>query len=423
MKKNDAVVSLVSYLVRTFLQGLAIGAVSMYLYSLLGGIPFLRAGTLLAAVLIGIFVAFAGIFNFTKFKKPFDAISAHVNSIADGDLTPVVKAEDLGPLDRFEDPLNHMTQSLNELVSGVQEGVDRTSAVYHETQQQLQSAADEFHAISSHMNVLADSSATLAGAAADSSNAVERMTAEIARIADVTTRAGQLSAKANAVASSGKRELDELVAQMSDIRRSYESMSAMMHDLTSRSLQIDEIVQVINTIAQQTNLLALNAAIEAARAGESGRGFAIVAEEVRKLAEQSAGSAAEITALIHDIQENTKTATAAVDASDSLLSAGLEKAEHVDRTFAEIVSSMEDVNGQMQDIMEASDSAASGSEEISARVDEVARISEASHQSAAEALRLIEQHLESIGEVVHAKQELELVLHQLKQGADVFKVS
>ncbi len=179
------------------------------------------------------------------------------------------------------------------------------------------------------------------------------------------TEAGKLSAHGKQVVSSavaGIRQVAETVAESS---RSIESLG-------QRSDEIGRIIQVIDDIANQTNLLALNAAIEAARAGEQGRGFAVVADEVRKLAEKTSAATTEISAMIAAIQADTASAVSSMERGGEQVREGVEQANQAGEALNHIFGSVENVVGLIRQIAEAMNVQKSASEEISQRVEHIA---------------------------------------------------
>ena len=146
---------------------------------------------------------------------------------------------------------------------------------------------------------------------------------------------------------------DDVAKKMSEIQTTVDDSATVIKQLDGKSQQIGEIIGVITNIADQTNLLALNAAIEAARAGEHGRGFAVVADEVRKLAEESRGAANQITGLIKDIQQGTKQAVTTMEQGTKTVGEGAKNIADTVTAIDEIVKAAADVATMVQEIAAA----------------------------------------------------------------------
>jgi methyl-accepting chemotaxis protein len=180
----------------------------------------------------------------------------------------------------------------------------------------------------------------------------------------------------------GGQVVSETIEGMSKISHSVNESSSTVEALGKRSEQIGEIVKVINDIAGQTNLLALNAAIEAARAGEQGRGFAVVADEVRKLAERTTSATHEIGDMITGIQDDTTKAVESMHAGTKEVEAGVILANQAGEALQEIVSSVQGVSDMVQHIATAAEEQSTTGDVISANVESVANITQQTAESA-----------------------------------------
>lgn len=205
------------------------------------------------------------------------------------------------------------------------------------------------------------------------------------------------------LAGEGKGIVGESINEVRKIAETVEETAEFLKTLGNRSSQIGEIVTVINGIADQTNLLALNAAIEAARAGEQGRGFAVVADEVRKLAERTAGATSEIGGMIHFMQEGVKKAVNSIRGATERVTSGVQLSEKAGFSLSAIVQSVGDLQIMVQRIASATDEMTATSDKISEDIEQIAAVS---RKAAANA----EQTVRAWGEMADLSGNLQMIV-------------
>ena len=230
---------------------------------------------------------------------------------------------------------------------------------------QLKSAADQ-------MSRGASIQAERASMAATSSEEMSQTVLDVAKHAGNVSRSAEDTAE---TARSGEGVVMKAVAEVKEIASTVNESSQFVHSLGERSKKIGEIVGVINDIADQTNLLALNAAIEAARAGEQGRGFAVVADEVRKLAERTAHATSEIDTMIKSVQHEVARAVDKMGEATGKVDLGVKLSEEAGLALDTIVTSVDGLQGFMHQIASATEEMSSTSEEISKEIEQIATIS------------------------------------------------
>lgn len=249
----------------------------------------------------------------------------------------------------------------------------------------------------------------------ESAGAMNEMAIGIQRVAESANIVSEQSKSTVQVAKNGEETVELAVKQMDFINESVTQLSATITMLGTRTQTIDEIVQVITSIAEQTNLLALNAAIEAARAGEHGKGFAVVADEVKKLAEQSQSSAKEITQLINEIHVGTNDAVKAMNVGIKDVNVGIEVVHKAGASFTDIVQASELIAVQIEETSAIAEEMSASSQQVSASVEEVSRIADASASNTNLAAHSTEEQIKVIKGILYVSDDLKKLAEELEQ--------
>ncbi|HLW04553.1 MAG TPA: methyl-accepting chemotaxis protein [Azoarcus sp.] len=292
---------------------------------------------------------------------------AAVERIADGDLTAPLTAEN-------HDEIGMLTRALQTMQTSLREAISLT----HESAGLV---ADSAGALKRSATEVGANTATQSSAAAAIAANVEELTVSISHVSERTGDASQLAADSDQQARSGRETMTRLVDSMQEVDVMVGQAARQMASLESQSEQISRIVAVIRDIAEQTNLLALNAAIEAARAGEAGRGFAVVADEVRKLSERTAQSTQEIAHMVTTVQDSTREAVSGIERGVSAVRTSSENA----RETRDIIGNLQDRAQQVSSIVAELDSAlreqSMASSEVARRIEEIAQQAEQTHSA------------------------------------------
>ena len=283
------------------------------------------------------------------------------NSIANGDLTVKIESDSNDETGQLLNSMKNMVANLKKLIADIKE----TSSNMASASEQLSASSEE---MSKGVISQSDRSTQIASAAHEMSQTV----VEIAR--NASSIAVSASGTAN-IAKEGEHIVDKSVSEVKDIAATVSESSKVMVSLGERSRQIGDIIRVISEIADQTNLLALNAAIEAARAGEQGKGFAVVADEVRKLAERTAKATSEIGSMIGAIQEEVQKSVTSMDEVSKMVGTGVEFSTQTGEALHKIVSSVSELQMMVQQIASATEEMSATSEQISGDIMAVANVS------------------------------------------------
>jgi methyl-accepting chemotaxis protein len=262
--------------------------------------------------------------------------------------------------------------------------------------------------LSSGCHQVADSSQQQSVAASTMAAAASEMTASIEEITRHAERALNMANQAEALAKDGGRVIHQVVNDMDGIARSAQQSAQVIRTLDKESEGIFSIIQVIKGIADQTNLLALNAAIEAARAGEQGRGFAVVADEVRSLAGRTSASTQEIASMVSRIQQSTREAVTSMEAGVAQVDKGMAVTADVERAIREILQATLNTTELVNDITRTIGEQSLASNEIAHQVDMIAGMSEGNSKV--------------IGQTASTTDELSTLAGKLSQSVDRFRL-
>ncbi|KGR80212.1 methyl-accepting chemotaxis protein [Ureibacillus manganicus] len=300
----------------------------------------------------------------------------NLETIASGDLTlEDIKHHSKDEIGQLANSFNMMKNNLKSLINRVQENAEHLSAASEELSASTEEITATTEDITARVSDTAKSSGVSAKAAIDSAVAMDETAAGVSRIAESTQNLHSSSVEASETAKNGGAIILTAKQQMDEINHSTNLVNDLVQKLSQQTNEIEKISRVITEITEQTNLLALNAAIEAARAGEHGKGFAVVADEVRKLAEQSKESAGQIVGLTVEIKKDTENVTHAVTNSISCVTDGVNIIGNAGVAFSNIVQAVEKMNVQIAEISATAEQISASAEEVSASVTEISNSS------------------------------------------------
>lgn len=342
--------------------------------------------------------------------------------IAKGDITYTIDVSSEDELGEMTKNLNIMSGNLKNMVIKIREVLDSVVASSEELTASAEETERATEQIAASVQEISSGSEEQANIATETSGASREIFSGMEQIANSVQEATEFSLGASKASEDGNKVVSMAIDQMKQISDRVEFSSKVVNALGEKSKAIGDILSIITSISQQTNLLALNAAIEAARAGEAGRGFAVVADEVRKLAEQSNNAAGDISGLIGEIQREISDAVDAMNVSTTSVGEGINIVENAGQSFNEISSSIGNVSKQMQEVSAIVEEVFAGTQVMVESMERVKRISEESVGNTQSVAAASEEQTALMKEISNSAQSLTEMAIELENVVSIFKM-
>ena len=376
--------------------------------------------SLVVCIIVAIILAwwFSG-----KLVKPIQQIDTKLRELAsqEGDLTARLQVNSNDEIGAIATSFNKMLENLQHIINRVQKTSVEVQTASENMLEKTNTSREATLRVQSSMSNLNASIQSQTSSMEVSSTAMDDIAVSVQRIAESASSVAELAVATSEHASDGSTVIQKSVSQMTTIHEAVNATSEVVERLITHTKYIDTAVQSISNIAEQTNLLALNASIEAARAGEQGKGFAVVADEVRKLAEQSKTAATDINQSLHQIQNDTETASSMMSQGRSEAFEGINVIREAGTSFSTIVEQVNKVSTQMQDISATAEEMAASAEEMNASLNNIASIStEVSSETAATA-RSAEKKVIVMNEMAVTAGKMKQTVEELDQLVSHFK--
>ena len=296
-----------------------------------------------------------------------------LKQIAAGDLTVKVEKRNADEFGQLADAVNQMTDDLLNVVGHV-------TSTSNELSSMSESLSDAVEKIAQGNQTTSEQTTSMAAA-------TEQMNATVAEVSQTTVSVNDAAKQAFHAANSGGEVISRALQALQQVAEVVNQNVEQMQELGRRSQKIDIVIEVIKNVAEQTNLLALNAAIEAARAGEAGRGFAVVADEVRTLAQKTVGASNEITKIVNELQQGTRDAITSIEG-------GRDSVQRSTEFGAEAAEAIHGIEGQVESASDRTQQIAVAIEQLASTVRDMAQnmehISDAVGQSSAESAAIVD---------------------------------
>jgi len=353
---------------------------------------------------------------------PLRRIEQAAGQVAEGNLRGIqVTLDSQDELGRLASSFQTMVDDLRKLLHEIKDSADELSNSSGQMSEGVEQVAQTITHVAEQVGDISESANQQSETMVSAVDHIREMTDHVAGIAETSDTISQRSTQAGEAAQAGVAGIDGAVDAMEQIRLTVDESAQAVAELNESSQHIGEAIGVIQGIAEQTNLLALNAAIEAARAGEHGRGFAVVADEVRKLAEQSASAAEEIAGTLSNIQQVTQKAVTSMQAGTDRVKRGSEVINGAGEKFKEIVGHIEAVDKLVKEAARTASEVADGSMTMLQGAEDVEESTKKITGNIGNISAATEEQSASMEEISASSHNLAAMAEKLQQEAAHFK--
>lgn len=363
-----------------------------------------------------------GIYFMKKALAPLQQLVAGAESVAQGDLTHRLQCQRRDEFGQVAAAFNVMTEKLQQIVMSVKQ----SAALVFDSSSSVAAACAQSQTGSDQVAV---SVGNIAGKLSQQGKNTVGAKQSLEQLVDITetvalsiASTAQATNDCAAIADHGQGVINQTVDKMLSIKQLVDSAGRTVEALGKSTQEIGKISDVITSIASQTNLLALNAAIEAARAGEAGRGFAVVADEVRKLAEQSAKATKHITEITRKVTWETEGVLSAMQQSYNHVDQGVEIARTSGNAFANIVASVQDIQSQATIISDQTEQQVLLCKKTMTAVADIHDLTQHNTDSAQDIAAISQEQAAAAHDIGHSIDKLKTMAHELEGLVDQFKI-
>ncbi|MFJ7886832.1 methyl-accepting chemotaxis protein [Lysinibacillus xylanilyticus] len=354
--------------------------------------------------------------------NPIKELQANMLKAGDGDLTVQGTYSSKDEIGQLTQSFNSMINNIRNTVTKVTETANHVAAASEELNVNAAETTKATEMVASTMETIAHGSVEQLNNVSNTVNTVNELSTGVQQVAGNAQAVSELSGDSLSLVIHGIDAANQMNQQMMDITERVNGLSEVVDLLGKRSNEIGQIIDSITEIAEQTNLLALNAAIEAARAGEHGKGFAVVADEVRKLAEQSAVSSNQIEVLISETQKDTQKAVESMKLVTAGVNEGVKTTENTRTTFASIQDAIQSVTMQVEEVSAAVEQMAAGTEEIVGSMNTIHSITKSTTAGTESISAATEEQTASMEEISSSAYALANLAEELRDLAAQFRV-
>jgi methyl-accepting chemotaxis protein len=366
-----------------------------------------------------------GILITKRITKRLNDFVVFIGALATGDFSVKIKEESLADKSEFgvvTHALDKMTKNIIELIKQLGNTSQQLVLSSEEMTASADQSADASNLVATAVTTMVQGAEEQLSFTKDTAKIVENISTKINVVSENTKSVSMLTDNAKTSANSGEEAVEKAINQMKIIENKTNETSRIIIELEEKSVMIGKIVDTINSISEQTNLLALNAAIESSRAGEAGRGFSVVADEIRKLAEQSQEATKEIGIIINQVQTNTHNAVLVMNENSKEVDNGAKIVNFAGKNFAEILQMVNEIATEIHEISDSINEINKGTEISVNSVDNIQNISIKIADETQTISAAAEEQLATIEEIAASSKSLSQMSEDLRDVINKFKV-
>ncbi|WP_253896108.1 methyl-accepting chemotaxis protein [Solibacillus sp. R5-41] len=378
---------------------------------------------MIVGIVIVIVAIFTAIISARFISKPIIVVTKRMQRIAEGDFSePALAVSSKDEVGQLTEATNNMTATMNSLLKHIQTVSNDVAAHSEELKQSATEVKTGTEQIVDTVTEIASGTEVQASNASDVATTMTEFTTKVTDVNASSDEVNRYSHEVMNLTKEGRGLMEASTNQMMTIDLIVKDAVVNVDELSKQTQQISKLVSVIHDIAAQTNLLALNAAIEAARAGEHGKGFAVVADEVRKLAEQVSVSVEDITTIVQKIQKDSVLVTTSLENGYEEVAKGTTQIASTSATFTHIAEAVYAMSNRIEDMSEKLEDVVHNTVTINKSVDEIAAVSEQSAAGIEETSATIQQAASSMDEITNSAVNLAEMAENLNERARKFKL-
>lgn len=380
---------------------------------------------LIIVIVTSALIILLGVLITKRIVKRLNDIKLFMEKLEKGDFSTKVKEASLHDKSEFgmvSNSVEKMRININNLIEQLANTSEQLVASSEELTASAEQSADASNLVASAVTTMSNGTEEQLSLANNSTEVVQNISEKITVVSENTKSVSLLADNAKTSANAGEEAVEKAVNQMKMIEKKTNETASIITELEEKSIKIGQIVDTIESISQQTNLLALNAAIESARAGEAGRGFSVVAEEIRKLAEQSQQATKEITEIITEVQNKTNSAVSVMNENSKEVENGSKVVNIAGASFGEILKMIKNISKQINEIAQSVNDINDGTKASVSSVNNIQNISMKIADETQTISAASEEQLASAEEIASSSKILSQMAEELRSVINKFKV-